>query len=627
MAILKKLFGGVAGPSSKASPSGASSAPAGADTVKFLDAYGRWLQVPRESWRTQILLPNLASKREDANALHDLIVGALRDGFAADVEEPARHLAAIDPQRGRSANLLGVVLLQLKRYSDARTILEQALGEVGEEGYMTTNLAKAYGALGDTAKRDELLWRALERDPNQDNGLLWFAALAKDRDGAEGQAEALARVAALPGSWRAQVWIARQALASGDVQRAEALYREALSRVEPVPADALMQISGDLGNKGQVALALELCAPRFDPALHGIQVGNNLIKANLDLGRTDEARRILEQLYARQRRDWSEVLTDWERRIDEAEKRYGPVEGPIPLELMALDQPLWAAGRLGFEALLPAKEADAPRVTFVCGTSVRDPKQTQARVERTDALGQVTRTIPLYLADELCLGTSARARVLVPVAHKSNLALIGTPWSLEDLARAGVQADLVVTLHVDVREGAWQLKFSAYTWATRALLSSWVVPMTVAQPLPAIHNALEQLLRELKGVAGMRLLPESSVEQWGMKEHAAQYAVCLESALILALAAGSEAERPGIWGERGLIDTLLHFAVALPRSARSRLLLLNSLEKEARRRPDIVRQYAEKLSLLQKQYPLPPGLAADLAAAAAEMIRRAVSVQ
>ena len=69
---------------------------------------------------------------------------------------------------------------------------------------------------------------------------------------------------------------------------------EALGRAErPVPTDLLMQMSGDLGNNGYRAEIIRLVEPYFDPAFHGLQVGNNLIKANYDLGQLDTARRIL----------------------------------------------------------------------------------------------------------------------------------------------------------------------------------------------------------------------------------------------------------------------------------------------------------------------------------------------
>ena len=38
---------------------------------------------------------------------------------------------------------------------------------------------------------------------------------------------------------------------------------------------------------------------------------------------------------------------------------------------------------------------------------------------------------------------------------------------------------------------------------------------------------------------------------------------------------------------------------------RPRMLLVNALENQARRRPDIVREYLERLALLQQQHALP----------------------
>jgi len=70
-----------------------------------------------------------------------------------------------------------------------------------------------------------------------------------------------------------------------------------------------MQISGDLGNAGHLPELLVIAKPLFDPAFHGLQVGNNLIKAHFDLGQFEAARRILDQLYALKRPDWREPLS------------------------------------------------------------------------------------------------------------------------------------------------------------------------------------------------------------------------------------------------------------------------------------------------------------------------------
>jgi hypothetical protein len=392
----------------------------------------------------------------------------------------------------------------------------------------------------------------------------------------------------------------------------------------PVPADALMQISGDLGNRGHLALLLDLCGPRFDLALHGLQVGNNLIKANLELGRTTDARRIVEQLYAQQRPDWREALMDWEQRIDDAEKRYGPVEGQIKIALLALDQPLWAYGLLGFEALLPVKRAHTSRVTFICGTCERaGPKATQAYVQRSEALGQVTRTFPLYLAEEVYLRTSAQTRVLFTVAEGGGFALLGAPWELEQLTNANIEADVVVLLHVDAQSSPWDMRFSLYLTSTKSIVTSWSISFTAEKPLPAVNAALERLLDELAAIFDEQPCGEPSVLQWLPEDDLTRYVSCLESALTLATVNTFESERPAVWGERALVDGLIDLAVTMPGSIRSRLLLLNSVEKEARRRPDIVREYVEKLALLQQRHPLPAGQAADLAASAMDKIRAA----
>jgi tetratricopeptide (TPR) repeat protein len=294
--------------------------------IELIDERGRRLQMTRDEWRTGILLPNLKRERDRPDALYDLIYGALRDGFAADALEPARHLATIDPNKIRAATLLGVVLLELGDHDQARRVLEDGIAQYGEDGYALTNLAKAHYGLGDHVRVEQVLWRALECDPNQEGGLEWHAVIARERGGDEAEQAAFARVATLPGSWRAQLWLAQAALARDETDAAVQLYRQALSRMDPVPADALMQISADLGKQGHLALILDLCAPRFDIGRHGLMVGNNLIKANLELGRTAEARSIVDQLYACRRPDWYAALAAWQRRIDEAEQqRHGPV--------------------------------------------------------------------------------------------------------------------------------------------------------------------------------------------------------------------------------------------------------------------------------------------------------------
>ena len=139
----------------------------------------------------------------------------------------------------------------------------------------------------------------------------WYEVIHHERGGKEAGLAALRRIAELPGSWRAQLGLARDALDRRDLPAAISLYQRALSHAEPAPADMLMQISGDLGNQGHLPELLELVGLRFDPGKHGLEVGNNLLKAHVDLGQLDGARQILDQLYALKRPDWKETLIPW----------------------------------------------------------------------------------------------------------------------------------------------------------------------------------------------------------------------------------------------------------------------------------------------------------------------------
>src|SRR5690606_11000925 len=95
-------------------------------------------------------------------------------------------------------------------------------------------------------------------------------------------------------------------------------YRTAIDRAGPdIPADILMQISGGLGKAGHLKELLALVEPAFNPSQHGLPVGNNLIKANLEVGQIDRAREILEALYGLQRPDWREPLSYWDTQIAE----------------------------------------------------------------------------------------------------------------------------------------------------------------------------------------------------------------------------------------------------------------------------------------------------------------------
>lgn len=580
--------------------------------VRVYDQFGRTVSIGREAWRKDVLLPNLAATREP-DALADLIVSALADDFAPEVLDPARWLAEHDSQPRRGAALLGAVLLQLRDFAGARDQLQSAIARHGEDAYLLANLARALAALGDEAGSQALAWRALQLDPNESSTLDWLIASTNARGGHAAVLEAYQRAADLPGSWRAQLWLARDALSRGDLAAATRFYEVALALAQPVPADLLMQMSGDLGNRGQTELLVRLTQPRFDLEAHGLLVGNNLLRAFLELGRFSEARALLEQLYSRQRPDWREQLLQWEQALDDAQKRYGVVTAPLDIVLMRLEQPVWARGALGFDALLPAKSASAPRIHFICGSGEGgEDAGGQVVTQPTNDLGRLTRALPMFLAEEIFLRTNARTAFLLPWMKQGGFVVSARPWTRAFLPPDHTPPDLFVFLHVDARVSPWLLRVSIENAQRDAASVVFEQAFTLSTAGRDMMALFDDLLPRLTILLALRREDAGEALALPPPPQLPGYLAGLEQALAVGLAARQQGGEDFLHQERSIFDQLFDVALRGGELLRPRLLLVNALEYEARRRPDITREYLDRLALLQSRQPLAEGRGSTL---------------
>jgi tetratricopeptide (TPR) repeat protein len=294
--------------------------------IQVFDEVGRELFITKAEWRKNVLPGMLEAAWDAPEKLYGILVGSVEDGFTADLLDAAERLYQIDSNRARGACMYSIVLTKSHELDEAAEVLCSYIERYGEDGYVLTNLAKVYAERGDAEKAEATLWRALEIDPNQTNAVGWYGAIFRERQGETGWLEAMRRVAALPGSWNAQLWLARTALDAHDLPGALAYYEESLARAgDNVSMVLLMQMGGDLGNHGYLKELIELTEPRFMPKVHGLPVGNNLMKAHVDLGEIEAARRILEQLYVLKRPDYKATLDFWEREIAKARVQHAPV--------------------------------------------------------------------------------------------------------------------------------------------------------------------------------------------------------------------------------------------------------------------------------------------------------------
>jgi tetratricopeptide (TPR) repeat protein len=278
------------------------------EPIKVYDKEGKEYLIPRDSYRKDVLPEIFEKAWNDEDALYSAIVTTLRDEFYSDALASAIRFQEISKSPESSAVLLGITYNKLGRLKEARETLEKYLKNYGDSGVVLTNLAKVIADEGGTEKSLEVLWKSLTVDPNQDNALDWWSAIHYEKGGAGARIDSIKKVAEIPGSWRPQLWLARDYLETGDKSNALAIYQEILSTNAASHGDVLMMITGDLGNNGHLSEAIGLIAPVYNPQKHGIETGINLVMAYKQLKLKKQGLALLNQLGAQERYDWMEYL-------------------------------------------------------------------------------------------------------------------------------------------------------------------------------------------------------------------------------------------------------------------------------------------------------------------------------
>jgi len=136
-----------------------------------------------------------------------------------------------------------------------------------------------------------------------------------------------------------------------------------------------------------------------------------------------------------------------------------------------------------------------------------------------------------------------------------------------------------------------------------------------------VRALLEDLITRLSGPLGLRREESSPAMDSPAQDLLPGYLVGIEQALAIALAARQAGGESFLHQERAIFDHLFDVALQSDRLLRPRLLLVNALENEARRRPDIVREYLGKLALLQQRHASAEGVGNDLVAKGVAAVR------
>lgn len=539
------------------------------ELITVYDERGRELQIKRRDWVARVLPAAIEKAWNDPKELYTQIVQALRDDFAEQVADAAERLVQIDHESEDALIVAALVRMRTGDLDAADGALQSSIKKHGPSGVVLTNLAKVLSSRGDNTQSRATLRRALDLDPNQDNGLLWWAALARDEGGEAGYVGALQEISSIPGAWRPQLWLAREKLKNGDRAGALSLYDHALSRADQAP-DVLTMVTGDLGNAGALEELVRLGVPRYKPEVHGPPAAVNIVRALNQLGRIEEARTLLRRL---QGMGWAPLAASLAKLDEELAAAALPKpDGSAPeITMMTIDGPLWTRGLFDPDWLWRPTNDDQPIIalsTFANETLAG----AQPQIQRADDLGRLTRALPLYLAEILGRRFRVRSHASILVVKNHGPAVIGQQLTREALeaavpasgARRVVVAGTLVS--TGVRIEIWQIG-SAEPPAT---LNLDVALTDAGGVLRGVERALTAALLE-GGLLSEARLP--SFYRPPGPDLLERYAAALEQLLYQLLAAHQIVRADSLWNERGFFETYFGLTEAWPNPPESARLV------------------------------------------------------
>ena len=385
------------------------------------------------------------------------------------------------------------------------------------------------------------------------------------------------------------------------------------------------------GNKGRLRELVELIAPRFRVQSHGLLVGNNLLKAYLELGMFEDARRVLTALFALNRPDYRDTLAFWEKELDDRRRGFGPIEDAAKpsVSLMPYAGIVWAREKEGLAALLPHKAEGVPAVAVMAAScTVASPTEVPV-VQRTNVEGGLSRALTLALVEAVHVETTAQGVALIPVAHgegAGGFVLANQPWDdaqVVAVARGhGPSMRLAANLHVDATQSRWLAAMTVLRVADGAVLERVDAHVDAASPLSAVTALGAALSRHALTLSGVQPQSRPAWASLPVAGKRASLMAACEQVLAVQFAALHEGPRVGLYGPRSIVDGLFGACLDAPTSAPWRMLLLTALSRLQDIEPAVVAEYRERLARLQEQHPV-----AGEAGAAVEKLTQAIGAR
>src|SRR5437660_671477 len=557
--------------------------PAPEGRLSAYDAYVRAVSLTRDEYRTRVLPASLRKNWDNPPGLYNAIVQGLRDDFAADLVDASQHLVEIDPDPERATTARGIVLMKTGDLDGADEALRRYHGTHDPSGVILTNLAKVAAERGEHDRAHDLLAEALQIDPNLENGLLWWAALAREQGGEGAYLEALEAIAEVQGSWRPQLWMARHRLDEGDLTGALELYNSVLELAAD-QSDALLMISGDLGNAGYVDQVFELVLPRYVPERHALSVGFNLLNACVQAGRRAEGEALLHRIGLLNAPHARDQVAGFGRSLDQLKAaELGPPEAAEPEAaptIVDVPRPLWHTYLGRPDWLLPAVARRATVGILTLADATGD-ERVGGGPEPATAVAGVARSIPLALGEALLYTTDTEPMAIIPGVRGMGPVVPAEGWPGEDvidLGRTeGAELDYIITGAVEQTETATSVRLELWDIERGEAVDTLAKEGTAEDAGTALLDLGQQLVGRLVNEAKASAVSEPTHYTVPAGALLDGYLAASDELFALTLAGEGLTDPQRLYGERDILNHLLNLTVANRQVLLPKLMFLAAL--------------------------------------------------
>ena len=544
--------------------------------MNIIDQNGRRIQITMEEWREKVLPIALKNHWDNANLLYNDILKAIQNNFINDVKDAAIHLKEIDTIKERGYNTLAILYLKNKEFDKANEVLSEYLVNNPKTGTILTNLAKSYYGQDEKEKAIEILWEGLTINPNQNNGLPWYASICKDREGIDGYIDALRRASEIKGSWLPQFLLARYKLNEKNIESAKELLKIALSEGH-VTQEALLVISGELGAKGYSKELIELVEPVYDFNKNDIRVGLNLLQAYLQNKEIEKGENLLNKLMMLERPDLKNALLKISNKFDKLkiEEKASTPKKDVQINMMVLDNPVWGHGLKTSKWFINNKEVKGNIAVLPYADETIREKEIKG-YQKDNETSMLSRGIPLYVSEMINYYTDYNNKVVMPFVRDFGPVITNKQYNeaaLEDIGNK-INADIVITGSVMNAEIGYLIKNTIYNMNDK---SSKKIEMFIQKE--NFGNRFNEMIKELRSELGGYDQSNNKFYKLAEDKEVLHYLASLGHSLTQTLIQGKFVDKDLLLGERNILNWYLNMVMAYPENEAIKMMLVSGIEK------------------------------------------------